>query len=59
MINPPTPKATRPTSAIRTHWALLLLSKLFTPALFVGVVVAAEEVEELLLAALGGPTLPP
>lgn len=55
MIKPPTPKATRPTSAIKTNWALLLLSMLFTPALFVGVVVA----DELLLAALGGPILPP
>jgi hypothetical protein len=76
MIKLPTPTAARLASAIRIHGVYPLLSRPFTPALFVGVVVAAEEVGEvgevaaeeadevddvgeLLLAALGGPMLPP
>jgi len=58
-IKLPIPIATRLANAARNHRALPLVSVPLVPALFVGVVVAAEEVDEPVLAAWVGPMLPP
>jgi hypothetical protein len=59
IIKLPTPTAKSPVKATITHCALPLASAPFIPALFVGLVLAAEDVEEPVLAAFAGPILPP
>jgi hypothetical protein len=59
MIKLPTPTASNPVKAIAIHCVLPPVSTPLIPALFVGLVVAAEEVEEPELAAFAGPTVPP
>lgn len=59
-IKLPTPTASNPVNAMTTHCELPPVSIPLAPMLFdVELVVAAEEVDEAVLAAFTGPMLPP
>ena len=60
MIKLPTPRANTPVKAMTAHCVLPPVSNSLTATLFaVELVVAAEDIEELVLTAFAGPTVPP